>query len=43
MVWMVLSELLPEARAEGSPQEIVAWGVLAFAAMTALQVALGTL
>jgi zinc transporter ZupT len=43
MVWMVLSELLPEARDEGSPREIVAWGVLAFAAMTALQVALGTL
>jgi ZIP family zinc transporter len=41
MVWMVVSELLPEARAEGSTGEIAAWGGLAFAAMMAFQLALG--
>ena len=43
MVWMVATELLPDARADGSRREIVAWGGLAFAAMMAFQVALGAL
>ena len=43
MVWMVLRELLPEARAAASPLETAAWGVLAFTAMIAFQVMLGTL
>jgi zinc transporter, ZIP family len=43
MIWMVVSELLPEARTEGSRNEIVGWGALSFAAMMAFQVALGTL
>jgi ZIP family zinc transporter len=43
MVWMVVSELLPEARADGSVREIAAWGGLAFAVMTAFQFALGAL
>ena len=42
MVWMVVSELLPEARAHGSRREILAWGILAFAVMMAFQAALGT-
>jgi zinc transporter ZupT len=43
MIWMVVSALLPEARADGSNREVAAWGVLSFVAMSALQVALGTL
>jgi zinc transporter, ZIP family len=43
MVWMVASELLPEAWAEGTPRGTVVWGTGAFLAMTALQVALGAL
>jgi zinc transporter ZupT len=43
MVWMVLAELLPEARAAGSVPEIALWGGASFAAMTAFQVALGTI
>jgi zinc transporter, ZIP family len=42
MLWMVVSELVPEARSDGSVREIAAWGGLAFVAMLGLQVVLGT-
>ena len=43
MVWLVVSELVPEARAEASRREILTWGLLAFAAMMAFQVVLGAI
>jgi ZIP family zinc transporter len=43
MLWMVVSELLPEARSDGSRREVFAWGSLAFVAMMAFQIALGTI
>lgn len=41
MVWMVVTELLPDASADGTTREILVWGGLSFAAMMAFQVALG--
>ena len=43
MIGMVATELLPEARADGSWSEVLVCGSLAFAAMTAIQIALGAL
>jgi ZIP family zinc transporter len=43
MVGMVVAELIPDARADGSWSEVLVCGGLAFAAMTAIQIALGAL
>ena len=42
MLWMVASEIVPDARRELSIPELLAWGALAAAGMAAFQLALGS-